>query len=81
VSQDTLAVAAAQSIQETAPTVGGHKDEIGVSLARRFKDHFDDVALFRHLMPGPAGDLRRNNGLHRPVLAHMEQSEFTAFTF
>ena len=74
-------MAAAQCIKKTVPTVGGHKDEIGVGLARSFHDHFDDVAFLRHLIPGPAGDLRRINSKHRPVLANMEQSEFTAFTF
>ena len=80
-SQDALAVAPTQCIEKAAAAVGGHDDQIDVGLASSFEDHFDDVALFRHLVPRPSGDFGRDNSRQRSVLPHMEQDEFSAFTF
>src|SRR5204863_5162015 len=44
-----------------AAAVGGHDDQIDVGLASSFEDHFDDVALLRHLVPRPSGDFGRDN--------------------
>ncbi len=81
VSQDALAVAAAQYVEKAVPAIGGHEDQIGVGLPGSLKNHLDDVALLGHPVPCPSRDVRRNNRRRRSLLANMEQSKFSALTF